>query len=95
METCLIIIPTLFELVADEEAVSRDLALRALSTLDLLKIEDNRISCLKAKLKLFLASVNLRAEKEEEESIRPIYAALEDLHKIRAKIQNDKASQAI
>ena len=91
VEICWLAIPTLFKLISTRESGARDLALRALAVLEQLEqIEDIRLVLLKAKLRLFLASLYLHQKHDAEVSVSTIHSELEEVEKVRDQIKNDQ-----
>lgn len=95
IEICWLAIPTLFKLISTRESGARDLALRALTVLELLEIKDNRLLLLTAKLRLFLASVYLHEKGDVEVSISTIHSELEAVEKIRDQFEDETTQVAL
>lgn len=95
IEILWIAIPTLFKLISTRESGARDLALRALTMLQLLDIKDDRVMLLKAKLHLFLASLYLYEKDNADFSANTVTSELEDVEKIQEQIQDDKIHTAL
>ena len=88
-------IPTLFKLISTRESGARDLALRALAILEQLEITDSRLLLLKAKLRLFLASLYLHEKNDADISVSTIYSELEEVERVQEQITDEKIQASL
>ena len=95
IEIAWIAIPTLFKLFAASEAGARDLCLRTLKMIENLEYRDVRLSVLRAKLHLFLASLYLREKNEDINTLLNINSELSYVSKMEQEIQKDEFSMSL